>query len=68
MKILTLAEAGIRLGLSASTLRNQVKRGKLRATLIGKTWTVTEREVERYRAEHRGRVGRHATRSISAET
>ena len=58
MKILTLAEAGDRLGLSASTLRHQVHAGRLRATLIGKTWTVTEREVERYRAESLGKPGR----------
>jgi excisionase family DNA binding protein len=58
MKILTLAEAGDRLGLSASTLRTQVRRGRLHATLVGKTWTVTEREVERYRAESLGRPGR----------
>lgn len=64
MKILTLAEAGDRLGLSPSTLRNQVHAGKLRATLVGKTWTVTERELERYRTESLGRPGRrHATRS-----
>lgn len=63
MKILTLAEAGDRLGLSASTLRSQVANGRLRATMIGKTWTVTEREVERYRAESLGRVGRHAADS-----
>lgn len=61
MKLLTLAEAGDRLGLSASTLRNQVKRGRLHATLIGKTWVVTEREVERYRAESLGRPGRNAS-------
>ena len=57
---LTLAEAGNRLGLSASTLRNQIHAGRLRGKLVGKTWTVTEREVERYRAEHLGRVGRPA--------
>ena len=59
MKIITLAEAGDRLGLSASTLRTQVKRGRLRATLVGKTWTVTERELQRYRVESLGKVGRH---------
>lgn len=53
--MLTLAQAAVRLGLSPSTLRVQVKRGKLRARLVGKTWTVTEREVERYRAESLGR-------------
>lgn len=68
MRLLTLAEAGDRLGLSPSTLRNQVKAGKMRATLIGKTWTVTEREVERYRAEHLGRRGRHATASSEARS
>lgn len=63
MKLLTLAEAGDRLGLSAATLRRQVHNGRLRATLVGKTWTVTEREVERYRAESKGKPGRHAARS-----
>jgi excisionase family DNA binding protein len=58
VKALTLTEAGIRLGLSASTLRNQIHKGRLRGTLVGKTWTVTERELERYRAEHQGKVGR----------
>jgi excisionase family DNA binding protein len=58
-QLLTLAEAGDRLGLSASTLRHQVKAGRLKATLVGKTWTVTEREVERYRAESLGKPGRH---------
>lgn len=59
-KLLTLAEAGDRLGVSASTLRWQVRNGRLRAVLVGKTYAVTEREVERYRAESLGRRGRHA--------
>ena len=63
MPPLTLAEAATRLGVSHSTLRNQVKNGRLRATLIGKTWVVTPREVERYRAESLGRPGRHASSS-----
>ena len=58
--ILTLTQAGDRLGLRASTLRAQIKNGRLRATLIGKTWTVTEREVERYRAESLGKPGRRS--------
>lgn len=56
--MLTLAQAAERLGLSASTLRHQVHSGSLRARLIGKTYVVTEREVERYRAESMGRPGR----------
>lgn len=58
--MLTLAQAASQLGVSPSTLRGQVAKGKLRASLIGKTWTVTEREVERYRTVSLGRVGRHA--------
>ena len=62
-KELTLAEAGDRLGLSAVTLRRQVGRGRLKARLIGKTYIVSEREVERYAAESKGRKGRHASAS-----
>ena len=54
----TLAEAGAILGVSPATLRRQVHNGKLRATLVGKTYTVTTREIERYRAESLGRIGR----------
>lgn len=56
--MLTLTEAAARLGVAASTLRHQVHNGRLRARLVGKTWTVSEREVERYRAESLGKVGR----------
>jgi excisionase family DNA binding protein len=57
--VLTLAEAAARLGLAASTLRHQVQAGRLRARLVGKTYVVTTREVERYRAESLGQPGRH---------
>jgi excisionase family DNA binding protein len=53
--MLTLAQAAVRLGLSPSTLRGQVEKGRLKARLVGKTWTVTEREFERYRAESLGK-------------
>lgn len=55
---LTLAEAARELGLAASTLRHQVQAGRLRARLVGKTYVVTAGELERYRREHLGRVGR----------
>jgi hypothetical protein len=32
--------------------------GKVRAKLIGKSWVTTRSEIDRYRAEHLGRVGR----------
>ncbi len=59
---LTLVEAAERLGMSASTLRNQVRHGRLRARLAGKTYLVTTDEVERYRQESRGHPGRPAKR------
>ena len=57
--LLTLTEAAAALGLrSARTLRQQVLRGRLDATLYGHTYLVAPDEVERYRKEHRGRIGR----------
>jgi excisionase family DNA binding protein len=56
-EVLTLAQAAERLGLSAETLRLQVRAGKLRATRAGTLYLVTASEVERYRAEHKGRHG-----------
>jgi len=47
----TLAEAAAALGLSPDTLRWQIKNGKLRGRKVGPVWTVTPREVERYRRE-----------------
>ena len=66
--MLTLSEAAARLGVAASTLRHQVQAGRLVAELYGKTYVVTEAEVERYRRESLGRQGRppkhdHSTRS-----
>jgi excisionase family DNA binding protein len=56
--VVTLSEAAAQLGLAPATLRRQIHNGAMRGKLIGKTWTVTPREVERYRAEHLGRPGR----------
>jgi excisionase family DNA binding protein len=58
--IMTLAEAADELGIAASTLRHQASTGRLRARLIGKTWVTTRDEVERYRREQLGKVGRPA--------
>lgn len=57
-QILTLTEAAELLGVAQSTLRNQVKRERLAARLIGKTWVTTRDEVERYRRDSLGNVGR----------
>jgi excisionase family DNA binding protein len=56
--MLILAQAAAQLGLSPSTLRNQIKAGRLRGRMVGKTWTVTERELARYAAESQGKPGR----------
>ena len=61
--MLTLAEAADELGLAASTLRHQVQAGRLRATLVGKTYVITEGELARYRAEHLGKPGRPSHRA-----
>jgi len=60
----TLTEAGALLGLSPGTLRNQIRKGKLRGRLVGKTWTVSAREIERYRDESMGKPGRRRSRTI----
>ena len=57
-KLLTLAQAAVELGVAASTLRHQVAKGALRADLIGKTYVITPAELERYRRDHLGHIGR----------
>jgi excisionase family DNA binding protein len=49
----TLLEAATILGVTAATLRQQIANGKLRARKVGRDWSVTKREVERYRTENR---------------
>lgn len=49
----TLLEAAKLLGLAPSTLRHQIKNGKLAARKISRDWILTSEEIERYRREHR---------------
>ena len=49
--MLTLSEAAERLGIHPDVLRVQIHRGKLRGKKFGHVWTVTEKEVERYRVD-----------------
>lgn len=53
MAAMTLEEAAASLGVAASTLRVQIRNGKLRGQKVGPVWTVTPKEVERYRRESR---------------
>lgn len=48
---MTLTEAAQSLGLTSATLRWQIRNKKIRATKVGPLWTVTPKEVERYRRE-----------------
>lgn len=52
---MTLIEAAAILGLTPATLRQQIANGKLRARKIGRDWSVSPKEVERYRIESRRR-------------
>jgi excisionase family DNA binding protein len=58
--LLTLREAAEQLGITADTLRAQVRRGRLRATKLGRDWLVEEAEVTRYKQTSLGRAGRPA--------
>jgi len=51
--MLSLPEAAAALGLKPSTLRHQIKNGKLAARKVSRDWYLTAEEVERYRKENR---------------
>ena len=50
---MTLEQAGEALGLAPATLRSQIRYGKLKGQKVGTVWTVTKREVERYKKLHK---------------
>jgi len=52
-EVLTLKQAAERLGLSPETLRIQVRAGKLRATLAGKTYLVKASDLSVYDARRK---------------
>ena len=49
----TIPEAAKILGLAETTLRHQIKNGRLAARKVGRDWCVSPAEIERYRREHR---------------
>lgn len=51
--MMPLPEAAASLGVAPSTLRHQIKNGKLAARKVSRDWYVTAEEVERYRKENR---------------
>lgn len=50
---MTLKEAAALLGVTPDTLRQRIHAGTLKAKKVGRDWTVTPKEVERYRAKRR---------------
>lgn len=52
--MMTLPEAAKALGLAPSTLRHQIKNGKLAARKVSRDWYITAEEVERYRQQNKG--------------
>ncbi len=58
--MLTLREAAAELAVHPATLRQQLANGVLRGRKVGPVWTITRRDLERYRAEHLGKPGRKA--------
>jgi excisionase family DNA binding protein len=49
----TVPEAARALGVAPSTLRHQIKNGKLAATKVGRDWWIASVEVARYARENR---------------
>jgi excisionase family DNA binding protein len=59
----TTTEAAEALGLSHVAVRRAIMLGKLQATRRGRDNFITHAEVERYRREHLGKVGRPPKRT-----
>jgi len=56
-EVLSLREAGERIGVSANTLLVQVRNGALDAQKIGKQWVVTLEALQAYDARRKGPRG-----------
>ncbi len=56
--IIDLAQAAELLGLKPVTLRAHAAAGRIQAKQLTKTWVTTREEVERFRREQLGKVGR----------
>jgi excisionase family DNA binding protein len=67
---MTTQEAAKRLGITDSTVRAQIGKGKLSATMFGPIWLIAITEVERYARENqptrRGGRARGSRRVSSA--
>jgi hypothetical protein len=57
----SLNDASRELGVDPATLRNQIHNRRLRGFKIGRNWVITSDEMERYRRENMGTVGRRGS-------
>jgi excisionase family DNA binding protein len=48
---MTVREAAEYLGLSPTTVRNQINNGALAATKVGRDWLIERHEADRYRRD-----------------
>ena len=55
---MTLVEAAEYSGLSANTLRNQIKNSVLKGKRVGNTYVVEQPDLDDYIAKHKGRQGK----------
>jgi hypothetical protein len=65
-ELLDMQAAAARLGISHETLRGQARKGVIRTLTLGGAFVTTSSEVERYRREHLGKVGRKPKRPVAS--
>jgi excisionase family DNA binding protein len=60
----TTSRAAQELGVSASTLRTMIQQGKVKVKLLhARSALIPKSEIERYKRDHRGHVGRPPKKS-----
>lgn len=57
-QLIGLSDAADELGLQLVTMRVAADRGYIEAVKIGQSWVTTRNQVERYRRERLGKIGR----------
>ena len=66
--LLSVAEAAQELGLTRPAIRRAIQRGLIEPVrLDGRTNLIPRAQVDKYRAEHRGRMGRPAKTDKEAD-
>ena len=55
MKLVTVTEAALELGISARRVRAIIQAGRLPAQMMGRTWVIKEKDLEKVRDRKPGR-------------